>query len=194
VEKEAPEMNPVTHPFLQLPLFSTDAGAGKNCRVKEPPTPSRFSRGARHLLDLLRWYGSRFRGQIYPTQAKLGGHLKVSLSTVRRWLRELKEIGAVFVRKYGRQAAEYELKKAILNQIDAAENERSTNCQRTIGDQSIATKNGASFSASSDVHLPHTACASKKQTETQAPRPQAERKLPEKFERALAMLKAQGYK
>lgn len=168
-------MNPFAPAFSQIDLFAHDVpkeGVGKNCRVKEPPTPGRFSRGARHLLDLLRWYGARFRGQIYPTQAKLGGHLKVSLSTVRRWLRELKEIGAVFVRKYGRQAAEYELKKAILAQIDAAENERSTNCQRTIGDQSIATKSGASFSASLNVSVPHTARAQKKETEP-ARKPQA---------------------
>lgn len=190
-------MIPVTQPFLQLPLFSMDAGAGKNCRVKEPPTPSRFSRGAQRLLDLLRWYGLTFkRGRIFPTQLKLGGQLKVSLSTVRRWLRELKEIGAVFVRKYGRQAAEYELKKAILNQIDAAENERSTNCQRTIGDQSIATKSGASFSASLPVSVNSYTHVSKKHTGTQA-QTQPQRKpaqMEDKFDRALAILRAQGYK
>jgi hypothetical protein len=68
----------------------------------------RLSRGAQRLLDLLRWYGSRFR-RIHPKQEKLATHLKVKIRQLRYYVRELVDATLLLVRKCGRNSAEYEL-------------------------------------------------------------------------------------
>lgn len=164
-------MNPITQQILQF-------------------TKRMLSRGAQHLLDLLRWYSSKFR-RVHPSQAKLGSHLHVSISTVKRWLLELKRIGAVAVQKYGRQAAEIEFNKAVLAQIDAEENERSTSGLRAVCERSVSGQTGATISASLSTFPSYIQNVSKK-THTQP-----QRKPPQKedvFDRALAMMLAKGYK
>jgi hypothetical protein len=73
----------------------------------------RLSRGAQRLLDLLRWYGSRFQ-RITPTQAKLATHLKVKIRQLRYYVRELVDAFFLRVQKCGRNAAEYELSSEAL--------------------------------------------------------------------------------
>lgn len=67
-----------------------------------------LSRGAQRLLDLIRWYRSKFR-RVFPFQLKLAGHLGVTSRQVRRYVRELVDAFLLRVQKCGRNAAEYEL-------------------------------------------------------------------------------------
>ncbi len=88
----------------------------------------RLSRGADRLLDLLRWYGARFR-RIFPKQAKLAAHLKVCVQQIRRYLLELKRAGFVQVLSGGRSSAEYVLLQAAQDHQHASENARLTRAQ-----------------------------------------------------------------
>lgn len=81
----------------------------------------RLSRGAERLLNLLRWYGSRFR-RIFPKQSKLASSLKVCVQQIRRYLVELRDF--VTVHKCGRNPAEYVLSQDSVDQYDASENAR----------------------------------------------------------------------
>ena len=58
----------------------------------------RLSRSAERLLDILCWYGKKFR-RIYPSQAKLSSHLGVTIRQVQRLVRELRDAGFVIAKK-----------------------------------------------------------------------------------------------
>lgn len=68
-----------------------------------------LSRGARRLLDTLRWW-SKWFGSIYPGQRKLAETLGVVTRTVQRWLSELAAAGLVAWKRRGyRRTNEYQL-------------------------------------------------------------------------------------
>jgi hypothetical protein len=96
----------------------------------------RLSRGAERLLDLLRWYGARFR-RIFTKQSKLAAHLKVCVQQIRRYLVELR--GLVTVYKCGRNPAEYVLSQDSVDQYDASENARLTRGRCAVDARSIAS-------------------------------------------------------
>ena len=68
----------------------------------------RLSRGAQRLIDVLRWYGSRFQ-RIFPFQSKLAAHLNVCVRQLRRYVRELADALLIRVHRAGPHASEYEL-------------------------------------------------------------------------------------
>ena len=125
----------------------------------------RLSRGAQRLLDLLRWYGSRFR-RIHPKQQKLADHLKVKIRQLRYYVRELIDATLLLVRKCGRNSAEYELLAG-------------ENCRSIAG--LVQVKPVSSFM---NVSAPHTARPERKPAQ----------KEDRRFDRALELLLAQGYK
>jgi|SRR5579863_805466 len=60
-----------------------------------------LSRGARRLLETLRWWLGRF-GAIFPGQRKLAAALGVKATrTIQRWLAELAEAGLVTWKRRG---------------------------------------------------------------------------------------------
>lgn len=60
-----------------------------------------LSRGARRLLETLRWWFRRF-GAIFPGQRKLAAALRVKATrTIQRWLAELAEAGLVKWKRRG---------------------------------------------------------------------------------------------
>jgi hypothetical protein len=166
-----------------------------NFEIEKKGHNMNLSRGAQRLLDLLRWYGARFR-RIHPAQIKLGMNLKVSIATVKRWLLELKQLGAVIVQKYGPHSAEYELQKAVLAQIDGEENERSMSGLRAVYERSVSGLTGPILNVSLPVSVNSYIHKSKKHTGTQAQTPPQRKpaQMEDKFDRALTILRAQGYK
>ena len=101
------------------------------------PAPS-VSRGAERLLDLLRWYGQRFR-RIHPFQSDIAEHLKLTSRQIRRYIRELRSLGILAaVRKFGRQAAEYIFSDEWL----AKQNVRSKSGRRPVYDRSASGPDG----------------------------------------------------
>ena len=129
----------------------------------------RLSRGAQRLLDLLRWYGSRFQ-RIFPFQSKLAAHLGVCVRQLRRYINELVNELLVRVRRAGPHAAEYELAPEAL--ADKNVRSLSGHCPVTARSSFIT------------VSAPQTA-----RVERKPPRSEDER-----FDRALEKLLAQGYK
>lgn len=68
----------------------------------------RLSRRAFELLDLLRWYASRFR-RVFPSQAKLAEKLKLTIRQVKRLVKQLRDCGVIKTFRCGRCSQEYEI-------------------------------------------------------------------------------------
>lgn len=79
---------------------------------------NRISRGAEQLLDLLRWYGQRFK-RVFPSQATLARKLDVCARQIRRYLRELEAAGFLSVYRRGPNTAEYHPVAQSLRSLDA---------------------------------------------------------------------------
>ena len=62
------------------------------------------SRGARRLLDLLKWYRSKFP-KIYVSLTKLASQLDCCVRTVKRWIAELKAEKLISVAHHGPRGA-----------------------------------------------------------------------------------------
>lgn len=107
----------------------------------------RLSRGGQQLLEVLKWYGGRFK-RVHPFQSKLAEHLSVSPRQIRRYVRELADALLLRVHKYGQHAAEYELAPEALTA-----NVRSASGLRPVQ---------AAASSSMNISAPHTARADKK--------------------------------
>lgn len=71
----------------------------------------RLSRGARRLLDLLKWFYRRF-GRSFPNQDRLRKLLNCGLRSVKRWLSELVRTGLVLVQRRYRRSNEYTFPQA----------------------------------------------------------------------------------
>lgn len=127
----------------------------------------KLSRGAQRLLDLLRWYGSRFQ-RIHPKQEKLAAHLGVKIRQLRYYVRELVDAFLILVRKCGRSSAEYELAPEALTK---------ENCRSIAG--LVQVKPVSSFM---NVSAPHTARCERKPAQREDGR----------FDRALQKLLAMG--
>jgi len=78
---------------------------------------NRISRGAEELLDLLRWYGQRFK-RVFPSQATLAEKLDVCSRQIRRYLRELEAAAFLRVYRRGPNTAEYHLIAQALRSLD----------------------------------------------------------------------------
>lgn len=128
----------------------------------------KLSRGAQRLLDLIRWYRSRF-GRVFPFQKKIAEHLLVTCRQVRRYVRELVDAFLLRVHKCGQNSAEYELAPEILT-----ENVRSASGLRPSKVSSPLMSTSA----------PHAARVERKPQQREDGR----------FDRALQILLAQGYK
>ncbi len=97
----------------------------------------KVSRGAMRLFDCLTWFGKRHGfDSIFPLQSTLARLLKCSVQTVLRWLSELKRAGIVVARKYGRQAAHYELSQETVQSRVTGKSERSAIGLREVGERS----------------------------------------------------------
>ena len=96
----------------------------------------RLSRSASDLLDLLCWYGKKFR-LIYPTQQRLADHLNLKIRQIRRLVRELRDAGLMVVERAGRKAAEYLLDLAKINQLVAEQNVLSKSYLSPVGDRLV---------------------------------------------------------
>jgi biotin operon repressor len=105
----------------------------------------RLSRSAEHLLDILCWYGKKFR-RIYPSQEKLSSHLGVTVRQIQRLVRELRDAGLVIAKKAGRAAAEYLLNKSQIQQLFADQNVGSKSVPSRIN---VATSHAVSYIRSS---------------------------------------------
>ena len=129
----------------------------------------RLSRGAQRLLDVLRWYGSKFN-RIFPFQSKLADHVGVCIRQLRRYVRELVDALLIRVHRGGPHAAEYELAPEAV-----AGNVRSLSALCPVSA-------ARSFNT---VSAPHTA--------TRIERKPAQRE-DRRFDRALEILLAKGYR
>ena len=127
----------------------------------------RLSRGAQRLLDVLRWYGSKFN-RIFPFQSKLADHVGVCIRQLRRYVRELVDALLIRVHRGGPHAAEYELAPEAV----AAKNVRSLSALCPI-------KATGSFNT---VSAPHAARIERKPAQREDGR----------FDRALTKLLAMG--
>lgn len=73
-----------------------------------------LSRGARAVLRYLQACAKGILGVIIPKQQTIAARLAAGLSSVQRWVKELREAGWIRVQKRGRSSAQYFISREVL--------------------------------------------------------------------------------